>query len=50
VAVGWALGGQVGAGTLVFAVLAGPLLRAILSLMRYPGSPGAAADVGSCSA
>ena len=31
VAVGWVLGGQVGAGTIVAALLMGPALRVLLS-------------------
>jgi len=43
VAVGWALGGQVGAGTLVFALAVGPLLGRILRLFGYPKGPVAPA-------
>jgi uncharacterized membrane protein YczE len=43
VAVGWALGGQVGAGTLVFALSIGPLLGRILRLFGYPKGPVAPA-------
>lgn len=35
VGVGWAMGGQVGAGTLVFAVLIGPALRRVLEALGY---------------
>ena len=43
VAVGWALGGQVGAGTVVFALAIGPLLGRILRLFGYPKGPVAPA-------
>jgi uncharacterized membrane protein YczE len=33
VAVGWAMGGQVGAGTVVFALLIGPALRRVLTFL-----------------
>jgi uncharacterized membrane protein YczE len=39
VAIGWSLGGQVGAGTLVFALAIGPLLGRILRLFGYPKGP-----------
>jgi uncharacterized membrane protein YczE len=39
VTVGWLLGGQVGAGTLVFALAIGPLLGRILRLFGYPKGP-----------
>jgi uncharacterized membrane protein YczE len=43
VAIGWVLGGQVGAGTLVFALAIGPLLGRILRLFGYPKGPVAPA-------
>jgi uncharacterized membrane protein YczE len=39
VLVGWLLGGQVGVGTLVFALSIGPLLGVILGLFGYPQGP-----------
>ncbi|MDP1821323.1 MAG: hypothetical protein Q8K58_15700 [Acidimicrobiales bacterium] len=44
VAVGWAMGGQVGVGTAVFAVLVGPALRRTLELAGYESSAAAAAS------
>ncbi|HEX4868672.1 MAG TPA: hypothetical protein VFV32_13765 [Acidimicrobiales bacterium] len=38
VAVGWALGGQIGVGTVVVALLIGPLLRWMLSTAGYPAA------------
>jgi uncharacterized membrane protein YczE len=35
VAIGWALGGQIGAGTVVVALLIGPLLRWMLSTAGF---------------
>jgi uncharacterized membrane protein YczE len=35
IAVGWALGGQVGVGTVVFALLIGPALRRALEAVGY---------------
>ena len=37
VAVGWLMGGQVGVGTIVFALLIGPALRVLLDLSGYQG-------------
>jgi uncharacterized membrane protein YczE len=44
VATGWALGGQVGAGTIVVALLIGPLLRRLLDLAGYRGPRTASAE------
>ncbi len=43
-AAGWALGGDVGAGTLVFVFAIGPLAHVFLSLLRLP--PAQPADLG----
>ncbi|HVF73756.1 MAG TPA: hypothetical protein VM938_01800 [Acidimicrobiales bacterium] len=40
-AVGWALGGQVGPGTVLFAVAIGPLLQAVLGRVTIPAPPPA---------
>jgi uncharacterized membrane protein YczE len=51
VAVGWALGGQVGAGTVVFALLIGPALRRVLELLGYDTrAPAEATDAASAQA
>ena len=48
VAVGWAMGGQVGAGTLVFAVLIGPALRRTLTAAGFDSRRAAdASDTAS---
>jgi uncharacterized membrane protein YczE len=39
VLVGWLLGGQVGVGTLLFALAIGPLLGLILGLLGHPTAP-----------
>jgi len=39
VAVGWALGGQIGAGTVVVALLIGPVLKHLLAFAGYPAVP-----------
>lgn len=39
VIVGWAMGGQIGAGTVVVALLIGPVLRRLLTAAGYPASP-----------
>jgi uncharacterized membrane protein YczE len=44
VAVGWAMGGQVGAGTIVFAVLIGPALRWSLTTAGYDARRAAEAS------
>jgi uncharacterized membrane protein YczE len=38
VGVGWAMGGQVGIGTVIFAFLIGPVLRRLLDLAGYRGT------------
>jgi uncharacterized membrane protein YczE len=43
VAAGWALGGQAGAGTVVFAVAIGPVLRRLLTAAGYRTHPPAEA-------
>lgn len=43
VAVGWALGGQIGAGTVVVALLIGPVLKHLLVLAGYPATTPPAA-------
>lgn len=48
VAVGWLLGGQVGAGTAVVAVLIGPTLRIMLSAAGYEAER--AAEASDCAA
>lgn len=44
VTVGWAIGGQVGAGTVVIAVLLGPLLRRMLTASGYEAVQAATAS------
>lgn len=44
VGIGWVLGGQVGAGTVLVAVLTGPILKRMLRLAGYPA--GGAAPAG----
>jgi uncharacterized membrane protein YczE len=44
VALGWVLGGQVGAGTVVFAIAIGPALRSLLRIAGYRGPRAVAAD------
>jgi uncharacterized membrane protein YczE len=44
VASGWALGGQVGVGTVVVALLIGPLLRRLLDLAGYRGTRAATVE------
>lgn len=39
VALGWVLGGQIGAGTVVVAVLIGPVLKHLLVVAGYPAVP-----------
>lgn len=39
VAAGWALGGQIGAGTVIVAVLIGPVLKRLLTAAGYPSVP-----------
>ncbi|MDJ0333824.1 hypothetical protein QMG83_01155 [Salinibacterium sp. G-O1] len=41
-AIGWALGGTVGLGTLAFALLIGPMVNVALPLLRVPGGDTAA--------
>jgi uncharacterized membrane protein YczE len=38
-AIGWVLGGNVGIGTLLFAVLIGPMVSVTLPLLRVPETP-----------
>lgn len=45
VAIGWSMGGQVGAGTVVFAVLIGPALKRTLAAAGF--DPSQAAEVGN---
>jgi uncharacterized membrane protein YczE len=47
VAIGWAMGGQVGAGTVVFAVLIGPALKRTLSAAGFDSQQ--AATVSDCA-
>jgi uncharacterized membrane protein YczE len=47
VAIGWAMGGQVGVGTVVFAVLIGPALKRTLAASGF--DPARAADVSDCA-
>ena len=49
VGVGWAMGGQVGAGTLVFAVLIGPALRRTLEALGYDTGRAAVATDAAAS-
>ena len=44
VAVGWAIGGQVGVGTIVFAVLIGPAVRFALPAAGYDSAKAADAS------
>ncbi|MFC8193210.1 YitT family protein [Cellulomonas sp. NPDC057328] len=44
VAVGWALGGTLGFGTLAYALAIGPLVHALLPRLSVPERPAAAAD------
>ena len=44
VALGWAMGGQVGLGTMLFAVLVGPALKRTLSIAGFSARPLAAAS------
>jgi uncharacterized membrane protein YczE len=39
VAIGWVLGGQIGAGTVVVALLIGPVLKRFLAFAGYPTAP-----------
>lgn len=48
VAAGWALGGQIGVGTVAFALLIGPTLRALLSAVGYEAR--AIEDAVECAA
>ncbi len=41
VAIGWAIGGQVGVGTVVVALTIGPILRWMLGLSGFPAGPRA---------
>jgi uncharacterized membrane protein YczE len=52
VAVGWALGGQIGVGTIAVALLVGPLLRWMLATAGYPTRPveRPLADAVDCAA
>jgi uncharacterized membrane protein YczE len=43
-AVGWALGGQFGIGTIAFALLIGPMVGVTLPLLSIPESPAGAED------
>lgn len=47
VAIGWAIGGQVGVGTVVVALLIGPMLRRMLAAAGYEASR--AADAAECA-
>lgn len=47
VAIGWAIGGQVGVGTVVVALLIGPMLRWMLTAAGYEASR--AADAAECA-
>jgi uncharacterized membrane protein YczE len=40
--IGWILGGQVGVGTLAFALLIGPMVNVTLPLLAVPGAAAAA--------
>lgn len=40
--IGWILGGQVGVGTLAFALLIGPMVNVTLPLLTVPGGPAPA--------
>lgn len=48
VAVGWVLGGQIGAGTLIVAVLIGPMLRSMLTAAGFDATR--TAEVTDCAA
>jgi uncharacterized membrane protein YczE len=52
VALGWALGGNLGVGTVAYALLIGPLVHPLLPLLRVPERvpDGAAATSGTASA
>ncbi|MFP5255644.1 MAG: YczE/YyaS/YitT family protein [Acidimicrobiia bacterium] len=39
VAIGWVLGGQIGAGTVIVALLVGPVLKRMLAFAGYPTAP-----------
>jgi len=39
VAVGWVLGGQIGVGTVIVAILVGPVLKHMLAFAGYPTTP-----------
>jgi uncharacterized membrane protein YczE len=43
--IGWILGGQVGVGTLAFALLIGPMVNVTLPLLTVPGGPAPAPTV-----
>jgi uncharacterized membrane protein YczE len=49
VAIGWAIGGQIGVGTIVVAVLIGPALRRMLSATGF-GAIGDIETVTDCAA
>jgi uncharacterized membrane protein YczE len=46
-AIGWILGGQVGIGTLAFALLIGPMVNLTLPLLTVPGGPEKAAPAST---
>ena len=48
VALGWAMGGQVGVGTVVFAVLIGPTLTRTLAVAGF--DPARASEASDCAA
>ena len=48
VAIGWAMGGQVGAGTVVFALLIGPTLKRLLSAAGFDAAR--ASEASDCAA
>ena len=44
---GWALGGNLGLGTLAFAVLIGPIIHPLLPLLTVPGDPAPTVEEGA---
>jgi uncharacterized membrane protein YczE len=46
-AIGWVLGGQVGIGTLAFALLIGPMVNVTLPLLTVPGGTASASPAAS---
>jgi uncharacterized membrane protein YczE len=47
VAIGWVIGGQVGVGTVVFALLIGPVLQRFLTWAGF--SPPVASELSDCA-